>query len=279
MINLLSLLFVLAGSPVPLGCFEQQPELTDFEVSGQGVIYRNAYHGSPLSEPKMVADLSASGWLFSTQHRVVASYLPHTAWVGQQRFEQLLLLAYHPGLQSEQLVVVRVFPQQSVSWQFDQLLPYLDDAVLTTEDWVVTALWQQQQQAAGWWRPIPGKATQLPELYAGILYLPVAEFDPGDDCPPYPLDLSVHIIHMHSGHTVSPPETVQLSEPGPLQWKLKVQGEYLGLWLQHKEDNWLLQSQLPQILSDCLQCTSVIEHSSWPKMLPVAHFWLEEGAY
>ena len=278
MINLLPLLFVLVSSPVPLSCFEQQPEFTDFEVTSQGVIYRNAYHGSPLSEPKMVADLSASGWLFSTQHRVVGSYLPQTALVGQQRFEQLLLLAFHPGLQSEQLVVVRVFPQQSESWQFDQLLPHLDDAVMAAGDTVVAALWQQQQQAAGWWRPIPGKATQLPTLYAGILYLPVAQVVDGD-CPPYPLDVSVHIIHMHSGHTVSPPETVQLSEPGPLQWQLKVEGDYLGLWLQHKDDNWLLQPQLLQILPDCLQCSSVIEHSSWPKMLPVAHFWLEEGAY
>ncbi|MCC5826453.1 hypothetical protein [Alkalimonas sp.] len=279
MISVAMLLLALATSSEPLSCFEQPPVQTDYEITSQGVIYRQALHGTPLSEPKKVADLSASGWLFSAQHRVVTTYLPQTAFVGQQHFEQLLLLAYDPILQSEQLVVIRVFQSQSASWQFEQLLPYLDDAVLTTDEWVVTALWQQHQQAAGWWRPITGKAIQMPELYAGILYLPVAKSTSEADCPSYPLDLSVYIVHMHSGHTVAPPETLQLSQPGPLQWQLKADGGYLGLWLQHETQSWLLQPQLRQILADCLLCTDTIEQTDWPKRIPLAHFWLEEGAY
>lgn len=279
MISVPMLMFVVASSLTPLSCFDQQPELTDFDITNQGIIYRHAHHGSLLQEPKMVADLSASGWLFSAQHRVVRSYLPQTAYVGQQRFEQLLLLAYDPQLQSEILVAIRVFPLQSASWHFGQLLPYLDDAVLTASDTLVVALWQQQQQAAGWWRAITGKATQLPELYAGILYLPVAQIVDGGGCPAYPLDLSVYIIHMHSGHTVSAPKSLQLPLPGPLQWQLKENGDHLSLWLQQEDHNWLLQSQMQQILTDCLQCTDSLKQADWPKLIPLAHFWLEEGAY
>lgn len=279
MISASMLLLALTASLLPLSCFEQPAEPTDFKITGQGMIYRQAHFGNALPEPMRVADLSASGWLFSSKHRVVRSYLPQTASIGQQSFEQLLLLAYDPLLQTEMLVALRVFPLQLTSWHFDQLLPYLDDATLAADNTVVTALWQQQQHAAGWWRPIPGKATQLPELYAGILYLPVAQINTETNCPSYPLDLSVHIIHMHSGHTVSPAGTLQLFQPTPLQWQLKADGDYVSLWLQQEEHRWLLQPQLQQILADCLQCIDSLKHADWPKRIPLAHFWVEEGAY
>ena len=263
----------------PLNCFEQPVVQTDFSVSAQGVIRREALQGVPLASAVVVADLSASGWLFSSHHTVVRTVLPITAVAGQRHFEQLFLLAYDPAQQAEQLLAVRLFQQQASPWQFHHLRPHLDDASLAADEAVIAAQWLELQQAAGWWLPFAGRAMQLPELYGGILHLPVVTTSSADDCPEPPLDLVVHFIHLHSGHSISPPRELTLTELTPLQWRLKPQGEVLALWLHQAEQAWVLQPELQQILPDCLDCTESVSSTAWPKYRPLAHFWLEQGVW
>ncbi|MCC5853450.1 MAG: hypothetical protein JJU30_11470 [Alkalimonas sp.] len=263
----------------PLDCFDSAEVQTDFSVSAQGVIRREAQHGVPLPTAVVVADLSDSGWLFSSQHTVARTVLPVTAVAGQRHFEQLILLAYDPAQQAEQLLAVRLFHQQSSPWYFSDLRPYLDDDTFAADDAIIATRWLEFQLAAGWWLPLAGRAMQLPELYGGILHLPVVTPSSFDDCPEPPLDLVVHFIHMHSGHSTASSQQLTLSESAPLQWHLKPHGEVLELWLHQAEQLWLLQPELQQILPDCLDCTETISDTAWPKYRPLAHFWLEQGVW
>ncbi|MCH8537158.1 MAG: hypothetical protein LAT66_05225 [Alkalimonas sp.] len=270
----------------PLHCFETEAEPSDYLVLSSGKIYRQSAAGKSVPEPELMADLSDSGWQFSPLHKMVQSWLPVTAFGYQQQFEQLMLLARDPVSQGDQLVIVRLFPQQhDAVWQFADLAPHLDDDVLagaesSGQSVTVESLWHQVQAAPGWWRPLSGWATQLPQLYAGMLYLPTVTDMSPTECPSYPLDLTVKIIHMHSGHTTRPDEVIALQQAGPLQWQLRPTSEQqLSLWLVQDEAEWQLAPALQQITTECLDCYQTLELTEWPQQLELATFWHEEGAY
>lgn len=292
MINVLQLSFVLTvwwssstSIDTPLHCFDPEPNVSDYLVQSQGLIYRQSIAGESLSAPVLVADLSDSGWLFSASHKTVQSWLPATAFGYHQQFELLMLLARDPFSQRDQLVMVRLFPQQDEVWQFVDLAPHLDEAVVAGSlpagsSVTVESLWRQAQKTAGWWRPLSGWATQLPQLYAGMLYLPTVAHSSSTECPSYPLDLTVKIIHMHSGHKTKPDETIVLHQAGPMQWQLRpTSGQQLSLWLVHDGVERQLTAALQQITPECLDCYQTIDMTEWPQQLELATFWHEKGAY
>ncbi|MEE2024647.1 hypothetical protein [Alkalimonas mucilaginosa] len=283
MIKLEIMLLLLAGlNPVfePLSCFPAHEEPTDYQVTASGQVYRHSQAGRRLPERTLVADLSGAGWRFTSRHRVVQSQMSLTAYGAHQVFEQLLLLAYDPVNSSEQMLALRIFPQQSTPWQFEQIQSYVSEAEFSRPEYEVVALWHQQQQAAGWRRPLAGLAMQLPELYAGVLYLPVLHQDTAEhSCPDGPVDISVLILHMHSGHSLSPGIELQLEQAGPLRWQLIKTEQRLALWLLQEEQRQLVQPEILEISSDCLNCVQALDLAEWPQQRAVAQFWLEEGAY
>lgn len=292
MINVLQLSVLLpllwpnsSSLDTPLHCFDVEAGPSDYIVQSSGQIYRQSSIGQLLSEPVLLADLSDSGWHFSAHHKAVQSWLPVTVFGAQQHFEQLILLARDPSDQFDQLVIVRIFPQQKTVWQFADLQPHLSDdvvagTVLPSQPDTVESLWQQVQQAPGWWRPLPGWAVQLPQLYAGMLFIASTSEQQTSSCPDYPLDLSVKVIHMHSGHKTKPEVEITVPHTGPLHWQLRVTPEQqISVWLEQDAQAWQLDAALQQITAECLDCYQTLDLSQWPQQIEVATFWYEEGAY
>lgn len=292
MINIMHVSLLLAvlwpssrSIDIPLYCFDEVTVSSDYLVQNNGLIYRQASAGLSLQEPVLLADLRDSGWQFSTTHKVVHSWLPVTVFGSQQHFEQLMLLARDPISQLDQVVMVRLFPQQDTVWRFADLQPHLEEDLLASastpsEFETIESLWYQLQMAAGWWRPLPGWAMQLPQLYAGILYIISTPYLQSNSCPNYPLDLSLYSIHMHSGHSIKVKSGLTLVQPGSLKMHLRASPEQqLSLWLEQQGNAWPLEPALYQITPDCLDCYQILDLSQWPQQLELATFWFEEGAY
>lgn len=129
---------------------------------------------------------------------------------------------------------------------------------------------------AGWYGTLPAVPVFLPQVLAGVLYLPVAPV--ADNCAGSRQATQLVARHLFQGSPVYSAEQLA-AIPTPFGLPAAVRRNSGELALQDLQQGSLLLPQILGIRADCRFCTEVLQQSDYPKWQRMAIYQHESEVY
>lgn len=129
---------------------------------------------------------------------------------------------------------------------------------------------------AGWFGTLPAAPVSLPQVLAGVLYLPVAPT--ADSCVGARQATRLVARHLFQGSAIYTAEQLA-AVPTPFGLPAAVRRSSGVLALQDLQQGSLMLPQILGIRGDCRFCTEVLSESDYPKMQRMAIYQHESEVY
>jgi hypothetical protein len=129
---------------------------------------------------------------------------------------------------------------------------------------------------AGWYGTLPATPVALPQVFAGVLYLPVAPTT--ERCAGARQATQLVARHLYQGSSVYSAEQLA-SLPIPFGMLSPVRRDSGDIALQDRQQGTLLLPTMQGIREQCRFCTEVLQQNQYPKWQRIAIYQHESEMY
>ncbi len=266
-------------------------------VDSQGRLVQVDVNEQLQFQSRVVADLSDSAAEFKVQLVATRTRLPDYQLIAanEEPADIAMGIAVKSNIQTEAagskgqpadvVLLVSTKKQQSQLW----VLTVPDSPAFTIQPHHLTLRDLQEEDAdfstvtsstsaitTGWYSTLPAAPVSLPQVFAGVLYLPVAAST--DICMGSRQAKQLIVRHLFQGSPVYSKEQLN-SIPTPFGLPGVVQRSSGELALQDLHNGVLLLPQIRGIRPDCRFCTEALHQSHYPKWQRMAIYQHESEIY
>ncbi len=241
-----------------------------YQIDEQGQLLRLDVSTDLSYRSALVADLSGNNAVFATPLLAVRAMLPGNlpALSSRQAVDVLVLLAKSQS--QYQLLVLFLADNISSPVLFSDLQQA--GAAAQTQPQTApaaqpTQLMQLKQGAFGWFLPLSGQPVWLPQLIAGVLYLPLQSAVSGSlVCADAREADALLALHLYQASAVYSEAVLDKKMQLPLRLSLAADG---SLQLQQSGNNVVVLERLQGVSESCAGCTeklNVAQLSQWRQL-------------
>ncbi|MGI5309109.1 hypothetical protein [Rheinheimera sp. WS51] len=254
-----------------------------YVVDLQGRVWFIQLEGLGFASPKLIADFSASEAVFSQPVQLVqTTYKQALAGVGViDRIKVSLVLLARQHEAGDTVVVFNHYLNNSRLTSYSDLIDRTHLSIEASELGLTETAWRELQQSAGWLMKLDDTVIVKPQIYAGVVYFMTATKDAErlgcevntDD------ETQLFALHLHHAGKVYSQRS-WLSEAvtnGSLQ--LATVDDKLQLKIVNESEQARLIPDMLAITEQCATCTQALVTSDFPKVLRLATYMVEQGAW